>query len=188
VTGAPGGLSIREIRFADLPAVIELVGRCDRTYLDWAPAGWQPPALAWYRESWEHRLGQADTWARGAFGPGGELAAVVGLRQDRTSDGRLRPGVAQVFALFVDPGRWRTGVGSALLALAEREIAARGFGQAALWTPEGAPARRFYEAQGWRASGARTFFERLGLPLVRYEKRIEGVETARPRPNHKGES
>lgn len=69
--------------------------------------------------------------------------------------------------MFVDPDRWRKGVGSALLLHAVEEMRRRGYQQAQLYTAEGnADSRRFYEHHGWQAAeGAR---EWQGLRLVRY--------------------
>src|SRR5215218_9042701 len=118
----PRDLELRELSRGDLDAVIELISRCDHSYLEWAPAGWRPPEPGWYRERWEERLPHREMWARGAH----------------------------VNAVFVDPAHWRRGVGRSLLAMAEEEMRARGHHFARLWTPEGAPACRFYERLGWR--------------------------------------
>jgi len=48
------------------------------------------------------------------------------------------------------PGRWRTGVGSALHDHALERLRARGRQRARLWTlEENEPGRRFYENRGW---------------------------------------
>jgi len=52
--------------------------------------------------------------------------------------------------LYVLPGRWRTGVGSALHDHALERLRARGRQRARLWTlEENEPGRRFYENRGW---------------------------------------
>jgi GNAT superfamily N-acetyltransferase len=165
-----GELQIREITPTDLAAVVELIARCDETYLDWAPPGWSPPDLDWYRDAWEARLASGEVWARGAFDRDGDLAGVVAVRPDMDRDERPRPGVGQVFAVFVDPPRWRQGLGANLLGLAEEELRRRGYAASALWTPAGGPAERFYRRQGWHLQRGREFFDRLGLDMVRYEK------------------
>ena len=72
--------------------------------------------------------------------------------------------------MFVDPDHWRQGIAAALMREATAAMADAGFTTAQLWTPEGAPARRFYEAGGWTVvTGARLHMPELNLPLVMYE-------------------
>lgn len=80
----------------------------------------------------------------------------------------------EVYALYVDPGAWARGVGRALLARAETELARR-WDLAALWVLEANDrARRFYAAAGWEPDGARKHESRFGVsaPEVRYRKRL----------------
>ncbi len=161
----PSDLELRELGLEDLDAVIQLVHRCDCTYLDWAPSDWRPPDLDWYRERWEERLPHPEVWARGAFDQRG---AVVGFVAFRAEPDRSR--VAHVNAVFVEPRRWRQGIARSLLSLAEEEMRAGGYRFARLWTPEHAPACLFYERVGWRPEGQRDWFEPLGLHVVGYEK------------------
>lgn len=57
--------------------------------------------------------------------------------------------------LFVEPAGQGRGIGSLLLHVAEREIAARGHAEARLnVAAPNARARRFYAAHGWRDSAA----------------------------------
>jgi GNAT superfamily N-acetyltransferase len=66
------------------------------------------------------------------------------------------PGAGELLALHVDPDRWRTGVGRALIAAARARLAARGCAVAVLWLLEGnARGARFYAADGWADDGAR---------------------------------
>jgi GNAT superfamily N-acetyltransferase len=78
--------------------------------------------------------------------------------------------------MFVDPSWWRRGVGGVILARAEAAIAAAGFPLACLWTPEGAPAERFYERAGWAPDGRRSWHPQLDLTVVGYEKRLGASE------------
>jgi GNAT superfamily N-acetyltransferase len=60
---------------------------------------------------------------------------------------------SEVHSLFVDPPRWRNGIGSRLLTAAVRRIASRGERTAHLWVMrDNEPARRFYQHHGWRPS------------------------------------
>jgi ribosomal protein S18 acetylase RimI-like enzyme len=81
-------------------------------------------------------------------------------------------GGGELRGIYVDPDAWGAGVGRALLARAEEELA-RSFDAALLWVLDDNPrARRFYEAAGWRFDGTRSTLERLGVRarIVRYRK------------------
>ena len=52
------------------------------------------------------------------------------------------------------PSRWREGIAGAMLDAAEAAMAERGYVREQLWTPEGAPAERFYAARGLGARRA----------------------------------
>jgi GNAT superfamily N-acetyltransferase len=79
----------------------------------------------------------------------------------------------EVFAIYVDPARWGSGVGRDLLAAGEDSLAREGHRRALLWVLEGnARARAFYERQGW-ALGKPIRIEAIGgadVTEVRYEK------------------
>jgi len=80
----------------------------------------------------------------------------------------------ELHGLYVDPDRWGSGAGRALLQRAETVIAET-WDEAILWTLEDNPrTRRFYEAAGWRTDGMTGTFDRLGViaPVVRYTKRL----------------
>jgi GNAT superfamily N-acetyltransferase len=58
-------------------------------------------------------------------------------------------------ALYVDPRRWTTGIGSALHDHALEHLRTLGATQCHLWVlEENATARRFYERRGWRRDGS----------------------------------
>ena len=97
--------------------------------------------------------------------------AVVGPAQDPEGAGELR-------AITVDPDHWGTGVGSALLAAAQAELARLGYTEAVLWVlPDNAPARQFYEVAGWTTDGIQRTSEVRGVavPEVRYWRRLQDL-------------
>jgi len=64
------------------------------------------------------------------------------------------PNVAEVFALHVLPSAWGQGVGGALLQCTLNGLRDHGSVAAMLWVIDGnTRARRFYEAQAWKADG-----------------------------------
>jgi GNAT superfamily N-acetyltransferase len=81
-------------------------------------------------------------------------------------------GLGELYAIYVHPDAWSTGAGRALLTRAEKELC-HTYSEAALWVLEDNPrARRFYEAGGWAADGARKAEPRWGVRAaeVRYRK------------------
>jgi GNAT superfamily N-acetyltransferase len=83
----------------------------------------------------------------------------------------------EVYAIYVLPDSWGTGVGRALLTYSLELLAADGFDPVLLWVLEGnARARRFYEAAGFAADGARHIYSAGGadLPKLRYRYRAQG--------------
>lgn len=85
---------------------------------------------------------------------GAELVGFASAGPVRDEDLARQPeGWAEVYALYVDPGRWRAGVGTALWQALEA-----GWGEAvaavALWVlRDNAPARAFYAARGLAPDG-----------------------------------
>ena len=98
---------------------------------------------------------------------------VVGPAQDPEGAGEL-------YAITVDPDHWGTGVGSALLAAAQAELARLGYTEAVLWVlPDNAQARRFYELAGWTTDSTQRTNEVLGVvvPEVRYRRRLQDLSS-----------
>jgi GNAT superfamily N-acetyltransferase len=170
----PSDLSLRELSLDDAASVAALVDACDRTFFDFAPPGWQPPGVDKETAKWTERLTEADRWSCGAFDGEDALVGFAAMLQART-DGEPSetiPGVGYLEALFVHPRRWREGIASRLLEGAESAMRERGFERGQLRTTEGVPARRFYEARGWSATGQSWYHEVFGMTMVGYEKRL----------------
>jgi len=82
---------------------------------------------------------------------GGEILGfvAVGASRDPGTDGEL-------FAIYVHPEHWGTGVGRALIEAGEAELRRLGHQDAILWVLDDNPrARRFYELAGCRSTGLR---------------------------------
>jgi GNAT superfamily N-acetyltransferase len=87
-------------------------------------------------------------------------------------------GAGELYAINVDPDHWGTGVGSALLAAAQAELARLGYAEAVLWVlPDNARGRRFYEVAGWTTDGTQRTSEVRGVvvPEVRYRRRLQDL-------------
>jgi ribosomal protein S18 acetylase RimI-like enzyme len=88
-----------------------------------------------------------------------------------SEDEPVDPHVGQIYAIYVDPSHWDRGHGRELFAAAVRGLTDAGFGAATLWVLEtNARARRFYEAAGWVADGAKKTERRGDVELheIRY--------------------
>lgn len=86
----------------------------------------------------------------------------------------------RVFALFVEPASWGSGLGARLLEAAEQHLCAHSR-DASLWVLDGnARARRLYERCGWREAIG-TGKRRYGRRFVLYRKRIAVIHEIRLR-------
>lgn len=89
--------------------------------------------------------------------------------------GEMEAGTGEVWAMYLDPASWRRGLGRALLAHAERDLASRGFERLVLWVlAENTGGRAFYASAGFAATGETRVNPIGGAPLeeVRYARRI----------------
>lgn len=77
----------------------------------------------------------------------------------------------EVASIYVLPGYWRKGLGSALLRTAERALVAQGHHSVTLWVlAANNPARQFYERSGYAPDGASKLHPKSGLREVRYRR------------------
>lgn len=86
-----------------------------------------------------------------------------------------RPGSSQLYAIYVHPDHWRSGIGRMLLSDARVRLVGGGFAVAHLWSMVGNErAAAFYRADGWEADGARRSEEVHGVvvPAERYQRRL----------------
>jgi GNAT superfamily N-acetyltransferase len=84
--------------------------------------------------------------------PGGIAGFVrIGPSRDPGASGAT----GELLAIYVEPSRWRRGVGTELMSWATAAAPARGWTAMTLWTIEGnARARSFYERCRWFPDGA----------------------------------
>jgi GNAT superfamily N-acetyltransferase len=100
----------------------------------------------------------------------GEIAGFVSVGPSRDPDGD-----GELYAIYVAPDFWGSGIGRQLIAAGEEHLRELGHGDALLWVLEGNPrARRFYEAAGWELDGTERPIEVFGqlVPEVRYRKTL----------------
>ena len=101
---------------------------------------------------------------------GGEIVGfvAVGRSRDPGTDGEL-------FAIYVHPEHWGTGVGRELIEAGEEELRNLGHEEAILWVLDDNPrARRFYSLAGWSLDGMAREIQIFGFDVseVRYAKRL----------------
>jgi GNAT superfamily N-acetyltransferase len=158
-------IEVRRAQPGDAPAVAEVHVR-----------SWQVGYRGLVRAEYLAGLRPGDRARRYDFDrmpPAGPLTLIA--LDDATVCGHVTTGVSrdddsrgagEIRAIYVDPPRWGSGVGRALLTAAVEELRAAGHGVATLWVLSGnVRARRFYEHCGWRWDGAERT-DRVGGGLV----------------------
>jgi ribosomal protein S18 acetylase RimI-like enzyme len=81
------------------------------------------------------------------------------------------PATGEITTLYVDPERWRRGIGRALLDAAAAELRDDGCDEAVLWVYEAnAAGREFYAKLGFHPDGAQ---QARGAPEVRLRARLD---------------
>jgi GNAT superfamily N-acetyltransferase len=179
------GLRIREMTPADCRPVSEIriggwrtayVGMIPQPYLDRLDVD----------ADTERRRGYLEKQAKGD----GEVLNLVAERRGELvgwvchgpyREGEVHTGDAELYALYVRPGHFSTGVGGALLQESARRCATAGHERMLLWVlKENARARRFYEGRGFSPDGAEEPFEVEGVlvPEVRYVRALQETSPA----------
>ena len=165
-------VTIRPATAADESAITDLHARC----IGDAFAGrYAPPA--------EERAERQSGWTGSIGSPhprhallvaehAGRVVGFVAVGPARDSD-RDSATSAELRVILVGARERGLGVGSALIAGAERAMRQSGFSYATLWVlPENAQAVRCYERCGWRVDGTERITEFGGSEIrsVRYER------------------
>jgi GNAT superfamily N-acetyltransferase len=130
--------------------------------------------------AWRFAPGHRIAVATVASGTDGERERVVGFASYGPERERARgfTGRGELWAFYLHPDVWGTGIADLLVDHAEERLAAEGFDTAVLWVLDDNPrARRFYERHGWAASGMSAAFDQyceVRVPEVEYRKRLRG--------------
>ena len=89
---------------------------------------------------------------------------------------REPPGIGELYAIYVRPGSWDTGVGLALMEAGVEWLADR-WTEAVLWVAEENPrARRFYELYGWTPETTRVEEVAPGARIAEVRYRLSGLD------------
>src|SRR3954451_284146 len=174
VSHVAGGFTFRSARADDVGAIARVVADAFQGYLEFAPAGGEPPGAEDEIEHLEPLMRDPEFWCLVAERDGGVVghSAFVPARTARGPEDD--DGLVHLRALFVDREWWGSGVARTLHSMALEEAARRGFTTMRLFTPIEHPrARRFYEREGWKPVGE-LLDSPLGLPLIEYRRGLTG--------------
>jgi len=119
----------------------------------------------------ERRADQWREWPPLVAVADGAVVGFISVGASRDDDA-----AGELFAIYVDPEHWSTGVGRELIAAGEERLRALGRTNAILWVLGDNPrARRFYERAGWHHDGATRSIEIFELEVleVRYRKELQ---------------
>jgi GNAT superfamily N-acetyltransferase len=92
-------------------------------------------------------------------------------------------GLAELYAVYVDPPMQGRGAGTAVHDAVLGALAGHGHDQAALWVlVDNEPSRRWYERRGWRADGTFSMWSAgdRELPELRMRRSLAGASVERP--------
>jgi GNAT superfamily N-acetyltransferase len=154
---------IRTAISADAYAFAEVITAAQSTWIEWAGEALTPYDVAELTVTWRARLEDPTTIAHISV-TGGRITAVAAAGPEAASfqPSRLESTSAHLSTLFALPETHGDGSTQALHDAVLAELAARGYQTVRLWVPAGAQrARRFYERNGWAATGATTLFAGL---------------------------
>lgn len=82
--------------------------------------------------------------------------------------------VGELYAMYLDPARYRQGFGSELMEATFTHLRESGFEEGSLWVmTDNAAARSFYERHGWYADGTESdMCLGITIPSVRYRVKL----------------
>ncbi len=84
-------------------------------------------------------------------------------------------GCGELYAIYVDPDRWGSGIGAELIKAARARLVKLGFQRAILWVMEGnVRAERFYTVDGWQPDGQERTQKIWGIAVneLRYRRKL----------------
>jgi ribosomal protein S18 acetylase RimI-like enzyme/SAM-dependent methyltransferase len=165
---------IRRATLDDARAIAEVHVRAwQQGYRGVVPDGHLQSLSVERREAaWRQALSQSmsEVWVAA---DAGQVDGWISVGDSRDAGADERTG--ELWAVYVDPGRWRRGVGRALWQQAEGHLRAAGFAAVTLWVlRDNRAARQFYEALGFRHEpAADRAIELGGVSLVEVRLRRE---------------
>ena len=133
-------------------------------------------SVSGFENRWRLRLTFEDSRQTLVYERDGRILGFVAFGPCRDEDIQALH-VGEIYAIYLRPTHWRQGYGSALMRAALQALREGGYAQVTLWVlRNNQPARRFYEAAGFRADGAVKEERRdadVQVREVRYRRPIE---------------
>jgi ribosomal protein S18 acetylase RimI-like enzyme len=142
---------IRDAAFEDAEAIARVhVDSWRGAYRDYLPADLLASLSVERRKPlWEETVANPDMSVRVAE-VGGEIVGFVSVGPSRAEEGN-----AELYAIYIEPELFGTGVGRALMDAALQRMRELGYREATLWVLDGNErAERFYRIAGWRREDA----------------------------------
>ncbi|MCA1679223.1 MAG: GNAT family N-acetyltransferase [Actinobacteria bacterium] len=160
---------------ADARIIAEILAEAFEGYRAWAPPEWSPPRSDEAEATLAAALSGADVWFLLAIAQGKAVGHVALSPFTMVQPQPPPAGTINLWQLFVRPPWQGRGVAAQLMGAAVAEARRRGFRRMRLWTPRDADrARRFYEREGWTATGSTRGRTSVGLPVVQYARALTG--------------
>ena len=171
---------------ADAPVIAATLTEGFEGYRAWAPPEWSPPTSDEEETFLAAALARSDVWFLLAIAHAEAVGHVAMSPFTMVQREPPPTGTTNLWQLFVRPPWQGRGVATRLMRTAEAEARRRGFTRIRLWTPrDAARARRFYEREGWAATGAARGSALVGCPLSSTHERsptqAEATDHAGPR-------
>jgi GNAT superfamily N-acetyltransferase len=167
--------SVREATLTDAEEVAAIGARSWRDgFRGLLGEGAMPAELAWNPDAVRSRIESEGPQGNDLLLAERDGSACGFILLGPSRDGDARAGAGEIWALFVDPSAWRSGVGSRLVVAALARLAERGFTDATVWTlAESERNLAFYERLGFALDGATQARGALGhAPEVRLRRSL----------------
>ncbi|HLM30453.1 MAG TPA: GNAT family N-acetyltransferase [Solirubrobacterales bacterium] len=156
--------SVREATLADAEAIAVIGARSwDDGFRGLLGEGAMPPERAWNLDAVRSTIESEGPRGSDVLLAERDGAACGFVLIGPSRDEDAPAGAGEIWALFVDPPAWRSGVGSRLVEAALAGLAGRGFTEATVWTlGESERNLAFYERLGFALDGATQARQALG--------------------------
>ena len=168
---------VRRATIQDVPQIARIhVLSWQRAYADIVPEEYLDGlSITRHEVQWNEILQQREARVLVAE-TAAQIVGWIGYGRSRDDDAADRTG--EVYAVYVDPACWSTGIGSQLWTEARQELVGLGFERATLWVlAANERAIRFYRRAGFElaaTSGNEIMIGGRSLPEVRFELELRG--------------
>lgn len=110
----------------------------------------------------------------------GRVLGFANAGGERTGGVASEFGRGEVYAFYLHPSAWGSGLAGALIATAEAWLREQGRTEAVLWVLRDNPrARAFYEKSGWSPTGVETMWDGPQLPEITVPEPVAQMQYGR---------